>query len=106
MSVEEIHLNEIGTIFEVTLKDDDLILDVSTATNAGDKQLVFKKPSGIVITQEAVFKTDGSDGIIQYVSIDGDLDELLVWQIQAKVTIPGLGTWSSDISKFKVYENL
>ncbi len=34
-----------------------------------------------------------------------ELDETGNWKIQGFVTMPS-GSWSSDIDKFKVYENL
>ena len=101
-SVYEIHVGDIGTAFEITLKDCDVVVDVSTATV---KQIIFKKPDKTVITKTADFKTDGTDGIIHYLTILDDLDLKGTWYVQAKVTLP-TGTWSSDTSKFKVYANL
>ncbi len=75
--VEEIHLNDIGTIFRMTLLDGTTPVNISNATT---KQLIFKKPSSVVVTQTAVFYTDGSDGIIQYTIVDGDLSETGEWQ--------------------------
>lgn len=100
----EIHLDDVGTIFRVTIVDcDDVFIDISTASV---KQLVFKKPDGTSVTQTAVFFTDGTDGILDYVTVSGDLD--LVgegWKIQGKVTL-ATGNWSSDIGTFPVYDNL
>ena len=101
-SIYEIHVGDIGTAFEVTLKDCDGVVDISTATS---KELIFRKPDKTVVVKIAVFKTDGTDGIIQYLTILDDLDLKGAWSIQAKVTLP-TGTWSSDIQKFKVYANL
>lgn len=101
-SVYEIHVGDIGTAFKVTLKDCDVIVDVSTASL---KEIVFKKPDKTIVTKPAAFVTDGIDGEIQYITIDGDLDAKGTWYIQARVTLP-TGTWSSDIDKFKVYDNL
>lgn len=101
-SVEEIHVGDIGTVFEVTLNDCDAIVDL---TGALSQELIFKKPDKSVITRTTVFKTDGTDGIITYTTVANDLDQKNSWQVQAKVTLP-TGTWSSDIHKFKVYDNL
>lgn len=100
----EIHLNDIGTIFEITLYDCDIILpDLSEATKMVIK---FQKPDKrTTIDQIASFKSDGNDGIIQYITIDGDLDEIGNWKIQAYIETPS-GSWSSDIAKFKVHSNL
>ena len=102
-SIYEIHLGDIGTAFEVTLKDCDVVVDVSTATL---KQIIFRKPDKSVVVQDATFGANGgTDGIIQYITILDDLDQTGTWYIQAKVTLP-TGTWSSETSKFKVYKNL
>jgi len=99
---KEIHLNDIGTVFRVTLYDCDNAVDLSTASV---KQFVFKKPDESVVTKDAVFLTDGTDGVVQYVTIASDLDLPGKWKIQARVTLP-TGVWSSDIDTFKVYANL
>lgn len=101
-SIYEIHLGDIGTAFEVTLMDCDVVVDISSASSI---EIIFKKPDKSVVTQTAVFQTDGTDGIIQYITVLGDLDQIGTWYLQAKVTLP-TGTWSSDTSKFKVYKNL
>lgn len=102
MAAEEIHLNDIGTIFELTVKDGNVTLDISTAIAI---EIIFKKPSGTVVTQTAAFQTDGTDGIMQYTTISGDLDETGGWKIQGRVQLP-TGHWSSDTHSFKVYGNL
>jgi len=103
-SIYEIHVGDIGTVFEINLKDCEDIVDISTAIT---KEIVFKKPDvdKTVVIKDAVFKTDGTDGIIQYITILDDLDIKGTWYIQAIVQLP-TGNWSSDISKFKVYSNL
>lgn len=101
-SIYEIHLQDIGTAFEVTLKDCDVVVDVSSASV---KQIIFKKPNKTVVIKDAVFKTTGVDGVIQYITVLDDLDATGTWYIQARVTLP-TGTWSSDTQKFKVYANL
>ena len=99
---EEIHLDDVGTVFEVELQENDVTLDISAATT---KALLFQKPDGTVVTQTAAFTTDGSDGKIQYITVADDLDQSGNWKLQARVTLP-TGTWSSSTSKFKVYGNL
>jgi len=101
-SIYEIHVDDIGTAFQLIMKECEDIVDVSSALT---KEIVFKKPDKTIIIQTAEFKTDGTDGIIQYITIADDLDLKGTWYIQGVVTLP-TGTWSSDISKFKVYANL
>lgn len=100
--VQQIHLNDIGTVFEVTIKDCDTPVDISTATA---KQIIFMKPDGTTTAKTADFTTDGTDGKIRYIATTGDLNLSGGWKIQAKVTLPA-GTWYSNIEKFKVWTNL
>jgi len=101
-SVEEIHVGDIGTIFEITLQDCDAVVDL---TGASVMEIVFKKPDKTVVVKTAALKTDGTDGIIQYITVLDDLNLKGTWSIQGDVTIP-TGKWKSEIDKFKVYANL
>ena len=102
MAANEIHVGDIGTIFEVTLKDGTAIVDVSGATA---KSILLTDADNVVTEHTAAFKTDGVDGVIQYVTIAADLANAGGWKIQGRVTL-ATGTWSSDIAKFKVHANL
>ena len=106
--VERVHLDDEGTVFEVTLVRDldetPLVpIDVSTATT---QEIIFKKPDNTTVTQTSVFKTDGTDGIIQYTAVTGDINQAGVWKIQGRVVLPTPGDWRSSIQEFRVYENL
>jgi len=99
----EIHLNDIGTVFRLTILDcENQIIPISNASNI---IITFKKPSGVSVAKLGTLYTDGEDGKVQYVTIANDLDEIGNWKIQAKVTLP-TGTWNSNIESFKVYDNL
>ena len=102
MAANEIHKGDIGTQFTVTVQDGTTVVDISTART---KQLIFKKPGGTILTKSTSFVTDGTDGKMQYVSVDGDLSDDGVWKMQGKVIIGG-NTFSTDITSFKVYRNL
>lgn len=99
----QIHVNDVGTVFELVLKDEcNKLVDLSAATAL---QILFTKPSKSTLTKTAVLTNDGTDGKINYVAIAGDLDEVGSWQVQGRVTTAG-GAWSSSVSKFKVHPNL
>ena len=102
MSANEIHLNDIGTKFQVTVKDGDSVVNISSAST---KLLIFKKPSGTKMTKTAAFTSDGSDGKIDYTVIADDLDEVGTYQLQGNVVISD-GTFYTDIQTFKVHRNL
>jgi hypothetical protein len=82
--VELAHVNDIGTTFVVTIND---------LTSSGGSAVA------------AGFTTDGTDGKIEYTTVDGDLNGAGNWEIQAKVVTPS-GTWSTGVGYFKVYENI
>lgn len=98
----QVHLNDIGTQFRLTLKDGSDIIDLSSTTS---KDIVFRKPSGTLVTKTASFLTDGTDGIIIYNTVAGDIDEVGTWQIQGIVSF-GTSTFHSSVDKFKVHKNL
>jgi hypothetical protein len=102
MAANEIHLQDIGTVFEVTLLDG---VDIVDLTGASAQSIVFLLPDKSVVTKTSVFKTNGTDGIIQYVTLADDLSQIGKWKLQAVVVLP-TGIWSSDISEFKVHDNL
>ena len=100
---EEIHVGDIGTIFEITLMDDASVVNISSAT---EMLIIFTKPDGTKITNIAVLTGNGSDGKIRYIIVlSTELDQTGSWKIQANVTLPS-GQWSSNIDRFRVYKNL
>lgn len=103
MAANEIHIGDIGTVFEVTLMDDEVIEPINAATLM---EIVFVKPDKTKVINTAVFSSDGTDGKMRYViANDTELDQKGTWKIQGIVTF-ATGKWSSDIDSFKVYENL
>lgn len=102
MAANEIHLNDIGTIFEVTIKDGDNVVDISSATT---KEIIFKSKDRTITTKTGVFVTDGTDGKIKHTSIANELNVVGVWSIQGFVVLPS-GEWHSDISTFEIHKNL
>lgn len=102
--MSEIHVGDIGTIFERTVKDQsDVVVDCSAATV---KKLIFKKPDGTVVEKTAAFTTNGADGKLRYTTTAlTDLDQAGPWQLEVYVELPS-GKWHSSISNFMVYGNL
>ena len=103
MSANEIRVGDVGTTFEDTVKDQDgEIVDISTASNL---DMIFRKPDDTPVVQTADLTGDGSDGKMEYVTVEGDLDQAGEWQRQGLVEVGG-GIWRTDIKKFRVYDNL
>lgn len=99
---QEIKKDDIGTIFILTIKDGETTVPIQSAST---KEVCFEKPDGSVVTKDAAFLTDGSDGKIIYTSVSGDLDIVGGWRIQAHVVID-TGTFSSSIEPFTVGKNI
>lgn len=102
MASGEVHQGDIGTTFKVTIKDGDTIVDISGATT---KNIIFSKPDDTTLTVNGSFTTDGTDGVIQYNTVAGDLNITGLWKIQAYI-VTGSGNWKSDVSYFDVYGNI
>ena len=101
MAENEIHVNDIGTQFKLTILDGGTALDVSTAT----KKINFRKPDGTCLEKTASNFTDGTDGIIYYTTESGDLDVVGTWKMQAFVDF-GATEFYSDVHSFKVHKNI
>lgn len=99
-----IHVGDIGTVFRLTIVENDgkTIVPLSNVT---DKKILLKKPNGTKIEKNAEFFTDGEDGIIQYTSVEGDIDTAGVWFIQGWVSFSP-HEFSSEKTKFRVFETL
>lgn len=102
MSANEIHVDDIGTLFTITLKDGEDPVNISSASV---KVIVFVSPNGGRTEKTADFLTDGTDGKIKYTTIAGDLSVSGLWKLQARVVVPA-GTWHSDVYNFMVHPNI
>ena len=92
--------------FRLTFKDqDDVAVDISSETT---KQIFFKKPDKTVVTQTAAFPSGGSgtDGIMEYVTISGDLDTVGTWEWQGYVILTDGSEYRTDRDEFLVLDNL
>ena len=99
---DQIHENDIGTVFIVYITEDGVAVPLGTATT---KEIRFRKPTGIQAIKDAEFVTDGSDGGLKYTTVTDDLTPAGVWQIQGRAVLPN-GTWSSEVDEFRVHENI
>lgn len=99
-----IQQNDIGTRFLITVKDDGVAVDLTTASL---RQLVFRKPDDTKITRNASLIGDGSgaSGVMYYDTVAGDLDQKGRYKLQGQVTIPS-GTYYTDVYSFSVKCNL
>lgn len=101
-TISDIHVGDIGTAFRVTLTEDGVPVDISTATLIN---LILSKPDESIATKTAVLYTDGTDGIIEYRTVSGDLDQAGKWKAQVYVELFGWSGHSAAFS-FRVIDNL
>jgi hypothetical protein len=101
----EIHQNDIGTRFLITVKDDGNLVNISGVDGSTIHEINFRKPSDTIITRNATLQDFGISGVMFYDTLAGDLDEAGLYKLQAKVTVPS-GTYYTDIYTFKVHSNI
>ena len=101
----EIHKDDIGTRFLMTIKDDGDLVNISGVSGNSVHQISFRKPSDTVINRNATLQDYGISGVMFYDTVAGDLDEAGVYKLQAKVIVPS-GTYYTDIYTFKVNSNI
>lgn len=103
----EIHAGDIGTVFEIALKDCSVDPPVPVdLTGVTTIEIIFKKPlKGKLTKTGVVVNPPGTDGLINYTTIEGDLDVVGNWEIQVRVVFP-TSTRSSDIDTFAVHPNI
>ena len=101
--LKEVQLDFIGLsiVMPITDQDGDVV-DISAATV---KTISLKKPDATITNYAAEFYTDGTDGLLKYETVQGDLDTKGIWEAQASVTHP-LYTGNTTTRKFKVVRNL
>jgi hypothetical protein len=99
----KVYLNDSGTAFRSTVVDEEGdVLDIS---GASELKMGFIKPDQTVVEFDAELVNDGTDGILQYVTADGDVDQVGRWQAQPYVVIDGAKV-HGEIYKFRVYQNV
>jgi len=97
---KEVHVGDIGTVFEIELQDDGVAVDLSNVNTAS---VIFQKPDKTSVTKTGTVDVDSS--LVKYTTISGDLDQAGRWKLQVLVQMAA-GTWHSEIVTFYVYSNI
>ena len=98
----EIHQYDVNTALVITIVDEDgEAVNVASATVM---KILLRKPDDEEMVKTAVLDTDGSDGKIKYLTIDGDLDQHGTWEIQGFVKIGSSENYTAWES-FRVIRN-
>lgn len=99
MAIGDLFEHDAGVEFLVTIKDQTgAVKDISAATAT---QYLFQKPDGSVLTVDASFKTDGTDGQLSYVTTNDDLDQIGLWKMQVYLVFNGNHKYS-DIGRLRI----
>lgn len=98
----DLHVTDIGTEIRVTVMDGSSLLDVSTATV---KKILFKHKTGVTFSRDAAFVTDGTDGKIKYILVQGDIDLQGKWELQVYLEF-STGKWHSSKATFEAAANI
>jgi hypothetical protein len=97
---EKITIDGIGTDFRITVKENDAVVDIATATAL---VIIFEKPSGVEVEKTASLLTDGTDGILHYQREAGVIDEVGIWTYRGKITFSAsLVFYTIDPQTFEV----
>lgn len=102
MASEKIQIEDIGTSIRIRVQENNVNVDISPATSM---KIFLKKPSGVTSTKVASFVTDGTDALMHYVSVSGDIDEIGTWKAQGWVRLPQ-GDFFTEVTSFKVNRNI
>lgn len=96
--------NDTGVCIPVEIRRGDNTVE-SLLGSATALKMYFRKPSGESIQRTAVLVNDGSDGLMKYTTVAGDLDEVGSWLVQAGFTLGGFVGRTSHAT-FYVRDNL
>jgi hypothetical protein len=103
MSVgNEIHLDDIGTIFRILATDCGTVVDISSATSL---QICFTAPSS-PFTKVATTTGVGTDGLFEYKAVVGDIFEIGAWQWQGVIVFPNGDVFHTNVREFEVFDNI
>ncbi len=79
----DLHVNDIGVNLRCTVRaQDGSLVDLSTTTS---RVLNFERPDGTSFDRPATLIDEGANGLMQYITADGDLDQPGYWYLQARV---------------------
>lgn len=86
MSLDAINKDDYGYTVELTYEDTDTETAADISAYSTAQYLIFRDPHGNETTATASYKTDGSDGVVEYTIASGVIDEAGQWAVRIKVT--------------------
>lgn len=85
MSLLDIVSGDYGQTIELTFNDVDTNAAANISAYSTTIQMIFTKPDGTDTAKTATFKTDGSDGIIEY-TVEASFLTAGIWYVRGRVT--------------------
>lgn len=98
----EIHKNDVGTRFLITVKEGASIVDISSAQTLG---IFIRKPDDSTIARSGNLHTDGTDGKMYYDLASGDVNAAGHYKLQGRVSLSS-STYYTNIYDFQVHCNV
>lgn len=102
MSLLNIYAGDYGQVVEITFIDVDTDAAADISGYSTTIQMIFVSPAGVSTAKTATFKTDGTDGIIQYTTESGYLTEGDEWTVRGRVKSAS-ATLTTATHTFNVY---
>ena len=103
---DEIHVGDIGTVLELTLKETvngvSVAVDISAATV---KDITLERPDETTVVRAGVFDTDGTDGVLTFTTIAGDLSLYGCYNLQVYLELAGWDGYS-NIVEIEAHKNI
>lgn len=103
MSLDSIVKNDYGQVIELTFIDVDTNAAADISGYNSTIQMIFIDPDGVSTTKTADFKTDGTDGVIDYTVESGLFDQAGRWQVRGRVA-SGSATLTTEQKGFWILD--
>lgn len=102
MANGHVHVNDLGLGFLGAVTDPDGV--VRAISPADTLTILFRKPDGSTFARAASV-ANGPSGLMQYVTVLGDLDQPGLWRVQGSVAQSGTLLYG-DVVSFRVFPNI
>jgi hypothetical protein len=101
---DEFQVGNIGSAIVLRVVEDESPVDLSSAT---EMKVYLKPPTGTTDEHTGEWVTDGTDGLMRYVTTDAnDLDDDGQWYAQGKITFSASAIYRTEVLGFVVRENI
>ena len=98
----DLHISDVGTLIKMLVLDGTTPVDLSTATT---KEILFKHKTGVTFRRAGSFLTNGTDGYLTYVLVNGDIELQGKWELQVYLEF-STGHWHSSKATFEAATNI